>query len=72
MSAKVSRKLVPNVLPVLLNFTFCTFFFWTLQNHDFKLPGQKHVSWVHVTFAQINYFPEESEEETSVRDHART
>ena len=26
MSAKVSRKLVPNVLPVLLNFTFCTLF----------------------------------------------
>ena len=32
----------------------------------------KHVSWVHGTFAEINYYPKQQQQETSVRNHART
>ena len=30
---------------------------------------QKHVSWVPVTFAEINYYPHAHRTETSIRDH---
>ena len=59
MSANVSRKLNLEVLVLTLNFTFCIF------SGPFKIMISNYngVLWVPVTFAEINYFPEEEEEE---------
>ena len=62
-SAKVSRKLVPNVLTVFLNFTFWGLVFFLKPSKSWfqTTSRQNDVSWVHGTFAEIQYCPHEGE-----------